>query len=730
MSSNKRESNGTKPKIDTSKPHKSRRALSAAPTAAKSTSSAGESKATTTKKITSEATNLASSVAATSVSKPNASMITPSVTNVLAGDSSTSNTITATTKPSTFTVSLYALRYFIDSDNVKLQAVFGSKLVQDFKEIARLSKDKKRDYIPSVFQLSANIQIDVDDIPYILMGKVRHRCTDYYLHVEKSTLFFQNPKCDEIARRSINSKISSIQFLFDLRFPPGTDKAILDKLTCDYIKLSSSFHAVLICSKYILQHYLHDETVKTRVKQAFNEVITQRIFDVRLNEIVMLLKLLQDPLPTDENEKELTEVIHSMIETSVTLQNKINIYLSKLIIQDNDLKLLYELFQCYNPILLFNFDKQTYLHKVFNQNEQRSCEFYIHWFEYFLCDIHYVESEQEWSYFQLLMNKWSDKIVDDRILFRQIVIKMDSLLDRLSDVTNNKPNSRRFIYFVKHMIDKCFKRNSISDAIINVGSNIKNKIFIQEFERKFKEEYFLPYEYQIKTMQTINNPLIILIELYQRKEASHLVTRLLEICCDAINITHDELLQHTLERPSNNTLTYIILCENCFIKIPIRLNILDQLTKFWNIWEQKGLQARQIRCWQIFTFNQRYYFNEIWNIVEKFAKKKYSVNRLFDTQYQEMLRIIKLKENIVNCLNAYCSEDSDKTNYLKLLQSMQLQIDDGAVHGIVVEPELKKLEPLAIRLSHVSKSNAWMHYYTKQLENKSSLLTINVDLPS
>ncbi|CAF4735716.1 unnamed protein product, partial [Rotaria sp. Silwood2] len=117
MSSNKRESNGTKPKIDTSKPHKSRRALSAAPTAAKSTSSAGESKTTTTKKITSEATNLALSVAATSVSKPNASMITPSVTNVLAGDSSTSNTRTATTKPSTFTVSLYALRYFIDSDN-------------------------------------------------------------------------------------------------------------------------------------------------------------------------------------------------------------------------------------------------------------------------------------------------------------------------------------------------------------------------------------------------------------------------------------------------------------------------------------------------------------------------------------------------------------------------------------------------------------------------------------
>jgi hypothetical protein len=168
----------------------------------------------------------------------------------------------------------------------------------------------------------------------------------------------------------------------------------------------------------------------------------------------MLLKYLQAPSPAEENKKELIAIIHSIIETSIALQNKINIYLSRTIIQDTDLKLLYELFQYYNPILLPNLDKQTYLHSILNKYERRSCDFYINWFEYFVCDTHYVDTEQEWSYFQVLLNDWSEKIVRDRILFREIMNKMDNLLQRLSHVTKD----RRFIHFVKHMVDQCFKQ--------------------------------------------------------------------------------------------------------------------------------------------------------------------------------------------------------------------------------------------------------------------------------
>ncbi|CAF0968657.1 unnamed protein product, partial [Didymodactylos carnosus] len=493
-----------------------------------------------------------------------------------------------------------------------------------------------------------------------------------------------------------------------------------DKLTCDCLKLSSSFTAFFLCSTYILRRSLHDKAVQTRVKHVFDEMITQNMLRVQLNEIVMILKRLQDPLPAHENEKELTEVIHSMIETSVALQNKIRLYLSKLIIQDTDLKLLYELFQYYHPTLLFDLDKQTYLHSTLNQHEQRSCDFYTNWFEYFLCDIHYVETEQEWSYFQLLMNKWLDKIVHDRVLFCQIMKKMDGLLERLNHIVNNKPKNRRFTYFEFNITCLLILIGSLSDAVINVGSNVQNEIFIQEFERKFKESYVLPYQHQMKTMVAINNPLITLIELNQRKEAIHLVKRLLEICCGVIKIDRDELLHNTFDWPAENTLTYVMLSENCFIEMPLRRLILDQLTKFWNVWEETGLTAREIRRWQSFTANQRYYFGKIWNVVEKFAKKNYTVDRLFDKQYQEMLEKIKIKEKIVTCLNAYCPEGSDRQSYIVLLERMQRQIDEATVQTIVIAPELKKLVPLVDRLSHISKSNAWMHFYTKQLEASTS----------
>ena len=140
------------------------------------------------------------------------------------------------------------------------------------------------------------------------------------------------------------------------------------------------------------------------------------------------------------------------------LQNKIKSYLSTLIIRENDLKLLYELFIYYNPILLFNLDKQTYLHSIFNQHEQRSYNFYVKWFEYFLCDASYANNEGEWYHSQLLMNEWLDKVVRNPVLFSQIMNEMDSLLEQLNNTVNNNLNNRSFTYFVKCMIDKCFKQ--------------------------------------------------------------------------------------------------------------------------------------------------------------------------------------------------------------------------------------------------------------------------------
>lgn len=270
--------------------------------------------------------------------------------------------------------------------------------------------------------------------------------------------------------------------------------------------------------------------------------------------------------------------------------------------------------------------------------------------------------------------------------------------------------------------------DSVSDAIIIVGSNIKNTAFIREFEKKIKDDFFLPNEDQIKIIHSVKNPLKTLIELSRRREAIVLVKHLIEIFCDRITIEDDELLMNALKNPTNNSLTYVILFEYCFIDVPLRQNLLNRLTKVWNIWEEQGLKSYHIKIWQNFYPDQRHYFTEIWNVVEKFAEKRYPVKNLFDVQYQKLLQLIKLKENIVNCINTYCLKCSDKEKYLEFLQLMQQQIDDGVMRNFVIQPELKELEPIITHLSHISQSNAWMHYYKRKTKSQNSMTMFNLIL--
>lgn len=51
-----------------------------------------------------------------------------------------------------------------------------------------------------------------------------------------------------------------------------------NKLTCDYLKLSSTFDTFFLCSISILQRSSDDIAVQTRIKDIFDQMITQNIF--------------------------------------------------------------------------------------------------------------------------------------------------------------------------------------------------------------------------------------------------------------------------------------------------------------------------------------------------------------------------------------------------------------------------------------------------------------------
>ena len=218
MASRKREPNEARSKTDTSGAHRLGRA-----TLAKRTPKPNESTTASTKMATLGATTGTSNTAATPVRDQNAAMLATPVTNVLTEDVPKPTTTVSNNKTSTFKISFYALRYFNNCENAKLQAVFGPKLVQDFKEISRLTNGKEQVHIPSLFQLSTDIQIDVDNIPYIVFNKVRHRCTEFYLQIEKPARILSSSKFNELARRSINKSMPLQQFLFDLQFPRNAD---------------------------------------------------------------------------------------------------------------------------------------------------------------------------------------------------------------------------------------------------------------------------------------------------------------------------------------------------------------------------------------------------------------------------------------------------------------------------------------------------------------------------
>lgn len=118
-----------------------------------------------------------------------------------------------------------------------------------------------------------------------------------------------------------------------------------------------------------------------------------------------------------------------------------------------------DLFHNYNPYLLSDLDKTAYLIDKLRRQEIRSYDFYKVWFECFLCDENYIQTDYESQQFHQLLEEWSNKFQYDRDLLEKISIKMDAFLEKLTTVTNKKANDRRVTYFIKRMIDIYFQQS-------------------------------------------------------------------------------------------------------------------------------------------------------------------------------------------------------------------------------------------------------------------------------
>ena len=166
----------------------------------------------------------------------------------------------------------------------------------------------------------------------------------------------------------------------------------------------------------------------------------------------------EQPLTTAENTEHI-HLVQSIIESSEELRRRIIRYLKNLNVEMTHLELLRDLFRYYNPYLLDQLNKTEYLITKLHDREKRSYDFYTLWFECFLCDEHYAQTEDESQQFQQLINEWSKQFQYDRELLEKISMKLNILVEKLTVVLKPKTHDRRLDYFINSIVNICFKQS-------------------------------------------------------------------------------------------------------------------------------------------------------------------------------------------------------------------------------------------------------------------------------
>jgi hypothetical protein len=177
---------------------------------------------------------------------------------------------------------------------------------------------------------------------------------------------------------------------------------------------------------------------------------------VEFADIVFILKYLKNL--TNENHDEVTAAatrrIQAVFEANHKLQHKIREYLNMKNhhASINDFPFIRDIiFRYYNPYLLHNIDCLRFLSQTLSRREDRTTEYFIVWFQSFLC-----ESQPDWLNYQELLNQWTECFVHEREMFPKIIGQADMLIELWTKVAPD--NEKRSSLFVTHMVTQCFRQ--------------------------------------------------------------------------------------------------------------------------------------------------------------------------------------------------------------------------------------------------------------------------------
>ncbi|CAF1081188.1 unnamed protein product [Adineta ricciae] len=461
------------------------------------------------------------------------------------------------------------------------------------------------------------------------------------------------------------------------------------------------FEAYLKYIKEVIPALSHSVNFISRLSTHFDNTAVQGRFLIDLKSITHLLKFLRHTSSDDTNPD--LRMIHSFIDASVPLREKIKEYMSTLKITIDDFDSIREIFILSEKSnILFHVKRKEFLCKILtNGNHSNSVEFYKRWFSAFMAPNDKKQLIFNADEFKELLKAWTTCFTHKSYLMIEIIKEIDKLIS----ITDGHSYAE---HFIKHMAEFCFEQKLIIEEMEKSVLLVQSPKFLNAFKLKYKTNVLNAYKDSFKELENPANPLHILKRFDDKtKYQNGILRELIEMACEDIQIEDDEILQDVFYKPDSQSFTYSAIFLPSFKTTRIRQYIVDRLLVLSTSWEEKGMQLNDLSTWNNYTEQQRAVALEVWAHIGEVSSKKFEMNTLINKENDNLKKKLQITEMISSCIDIYCSNATDKQHYKDLLKNIDNSFVNQTIRSIAISEEMEKIVPIAQRLDPYSKSNVW-----------------------
>ena len=217
-----------------------------------------------------------------------------------------------------------------------------------------------------------------------------------------------------------------------------------------------------------------------------------------------------------------------------------------------------------------------------------------------------------------------------------------------------------------------------------------------------------------------NNPLNPLIKLYEDKHTSLLVHDLIDLICEKIQITEEELISDTFHQQAKSKLVYKVLLDIPLLKSPLHKKMMERCSSIWEKWERDGFYVAVINKWNSLSVPHKHIACQIWDTVQKNLGKTVQFEQLIDKHKRNIDEINKTVENVTLCIRDYCQDAYDQNHYSTHLRTWQNEFAQATTCTIPMSTEIQELKQFADRLGPIP-STIWQDFLKKNLQPESML---------